>query len=103
MTHLELLVALQDSVLLNRTKTACIIAAQIIGDEAEATPNHANRMKWAKQVVANPGAEAPAMLGMVLAKNIGQTLASVLSIAVITDAILQTAVNGQVNTLAGVS
>ncbi len=100
MTYVELLEAAQNALLLARTRVACIVAAEAIGAEADATPNHANRMKWAREVFNNPAAEAQPMLHAVLAKNKALTLAQVL---IVTDTVLQAAVDSEVNTLAGVS
>ncbi len=100
MTYLELLQAAQDQGLTNRTKVACIVAAEAIGNEINSTPNYTNRMKWAKAVFQNPAAEALPMLHAVLAKNKALTLVAILAV---TDAALQSAVDSEVNTLAGVS
>jgi pyruvate/2-oxoacid:ferredoxin oxidoreductase beta subunit len=100
MTYLELLQAAQNESLMNRAKVACVVTAEAIGNEAPATVNNANRMKWAKEVFNNPAAAAVPMLWAVLAKNRALTLAAAIAV---TDATLQTAVDSEVNTLAGVA
>lgn len=99
MTYLELLQAAQNDALMNRTKVACVVTAEAIGNEPPATANNLNRMKWAREVFHNPAAASVPMLWAVLAKNRAMTLANILAI---TDALLQAAVDTEVNTMAGI-
>ncbi len=99
-TYNELLALASVPDLINRTRVACIIAAEVIGNEIDTTPNHVNRMKWAKAVFNNPPAESLPMLQAILAKNKGLTAAA---ITAVTDAALQLAVDSEINTLAGIS
>lgn len=80
-----------------RCASACLIAAQAVQVEADATANHANRVKWAKRVFADPSAAGQQMLRAVLAANNTATLAQINAAA---DATIQAAVNSSVDTLA---
>ena len=96
-TYSELFVLLDNSDLQDKTAVAVIIAAKSIGTEAEATPNHANRVLWARGAFENPRAVAVVMLRAVLAAHAGLTVAQITSA---TDAQLQTAVDAAVDTFA---
>ncbi len=96
-TYQELVTASEHAALNVRVRVACIIAAETVRTEAEATPNHVNRMAWAKAVFANPAAEASRMMWAVLAQNKATTLTAITSA---TDALVQTAVDAAVNVFA---
>jgi hypothetical protein len=96
-TYAELEQESRDGTLFLKVKVACFIAANTIASEAGATPNHANRLLWAKQVYNNPESEARRMLWAVLAANQAQTLAAIVGA---TDAQVQTAVNGAIDVFA---
>lgn len=96
-TYAELLTASENSTLNQKIRVACIIAAEAIRTENNATANHANRLIWAKAVFANPVAEAQRMLWAVLAQNKDATLAAITGA---TDAAVQTAVNAAVDVFA---
>ena len=100
-TYTELFDLRNDSTLKNKITVACIVAAETIRTESGATPNHANRMLWAKDVFANPGLESDRMLMAVLAQNKNATVAQITSAS---DATIQTAVNTAIDVFAiGVS
>lgn len=83
-----------------RLRVAVVVAADVVRAENSATPNHANRLAWARNVLQDPDREAQRMLWAVLAQN------RVLSVAVITgasDEAVQTAVNAAIDLLAGVA
>src|SRR4051812_40870047 len=66
-----------DSVLMNRT---CIAVADIAMDiyaEVNTTPNHANRLLWAKDALDSPISKAPGMLRVALVKNKALTTAQI--------------------------
>lgn len=86
-----------DGVLRSRVQFACIVAAHAIASESDATPNHVNRLKWAKAVMADPELEAKRMLWFALAANKAATLAQ---IDAATDASIQTIVDAAVNLFA---
>lgn len=93
----ELLLAAENPSLRNRVRVACIVAAEAIRSEAGATPNHANRLIWAKAVFKNPVTESEPMLWAVLAQNRALTLAQITGA---TDASLLTAVTTEIDVLA---
>ncbi len=96
-TYAELLTAAATDALRQKVRVACIIAAETVRSEADATPNHANRMLWAKAVFMNPEAEGNRMLWAVLAQNKAATLAVILAAS---DAVVQTNVDAAVNVFA---
>lgn len=87
----------QGEALRNKVAVACMIAALAIAAEADTVPNHANRLIWAKSVLANPLAAGNQMYPAVLAANAGAPVATILNAS---DALIQTAVNDSVNLLA---
>lgn len=96
-TYAELYDLRSNSDLRNKVLVACAVAAELIRLEAGATPNHANRLLWAKQVFANPDPVAATMLQAVLAQNRTLTSAQIVGAS---DAAIQTAVNNAVDVLA---
>ncbi len=96
-TYAELLQASDNSGLHDKMRVAVIIAAQTVWSEVDTTPNHANRLIWAKAVFAAPDAEAKRMLWSVLAQNSTLTLAQILNAS---DADVQAAVNNTINLFA---
>lgn len=93
----ELLVAAKNGVLTDRIKVACFVAAEIVRTEAQATPNHANRVLWAKQVFDNPERESVRMIWAVLAQNRGATLSQIVDAL---DPTVQSAVNAAIDVFA---
>ena len=85
------------SSLRDRITVAVVVACEAIRTEADTTPNHANRMKWAADVLRQPGSMAERTLWAVLAQNKGATVAQITGAD---DATVQTAVNNAVNLLA---
>ena len=97
--YTELLdIATQDIGLRLRIKVACIVACDVIRSEPDSTPNHENRVRWARATLANPDTATGYMVLAVLAQN---RAASVVQIKNATDAEVQTAVNAAVDLLAG--
>ncbi len=82
-----------------QVQVAVVVAADVIRLEVGTTPNHTNRMAWAKLALQNPKQEAERMLWAVLAQNRALTVAQITGA---TDAAVQTAVNAAVDLLAGV-
>lgn len=96
-TYAELLVAASDPTLNNKIRVAVVIGAETVRTEAGGTTNHANRIKWAKSVFANPDLEARRMVWAVLAQNSGATLAQITGAS---DSTVQTAVNAAIDVFA---
>ena len=76
---------------------AVAVQADAIRQEAGATTNHTNRVKWAKQAFIDPQAMANKMSWAILAANAASTLAQ---IQAATDASLLSAVAAAVDTFA---
>ena len=96
-TYAELVTASNNEALNTRIAVACAVAADKIRTEAEATPNHAARVNWARAAFADPGAAAKGIVWSVLAQNRAFTLAQITSAD---DAAVQTAVDAAVNAVA---
>lgn len=96
-TYDELRQASENDTLRRKVQVACIVAAELIRNEADTTTNHANRLLWAKAVFESPAAYTERMLWAVLAQNRAATLAVILAAS---DNDVQTAVNGAVNVFA---
>ena len=96
-TYVELRHLFSDGALANRIEVACIVAAEAIRSESDATANHANRLKWAQNTFNSPKDAANKMVMAVLAANKDAT---VVQITGATDVTLQAAVNTAVNLFA---
>lgn len=96
-TLTELSSLLNDGPLTDKTKAACLVAAQAIITENSGTTNHANRLKWAKKVFQDPVSQGTLMLRAVLAANSTATLTQINSAS---DSTIQTAVNAAVDVVA---
>ena len=96
-TYAELIIASQNGTLTDKIKVACFIAAEVVRTEVGTTPNHTNRLLWAKQVYADPSRESTRMTWAVLAQNAAQTLAAITGAS---DSAVQTAVNAAVDVFA---
>jgi len=79
-------------------KVAVVVACDVIRAEADATPNHAARVSWARATLQDPDTAASQMVLAVLAQNRTLTAAQITGAS---DAAVQTAVNAAVNLLAG--
>lgn len=88
--------AAEDSTLRIKVQQAVIVSAQKVIDEASGVVNHANRILWAKRVIPPPDIEVTKMLMYIIAKNNALTLVQILAV---TDAQVQTAVDGAVDAL----
>lgn len=96
-TYGELYALQHDSDLRNRMAVAVVVAAETVRTENVNTTNHANRLIWAKNALANPQAEAIRMLWGALAQNRTLTVAQITGAS---DASLQTAVNNAIDLFA---
>ena len=95
-TYTELFDLADNNILLDRVSVAITIAADTVLNEIESTPNHANRVVWAKGAFSNPKAQAKAFLAAVLAANNG---ADVATIQAVTDTQIQNNVNAAIDDL----
>ncbi len=68
-THTELFELYSDSALRNRVEIALILAAEAVRTEDPATPNHAARLAWARQVLSNPQTWLMPMFRLLLAAH----------------------------------
>ena len=96
-TYTELYGLHNDSALKNRVTVACIVAAEVVMDEAPATANHANRLTWAASVLASPQAEATRMYWALLAANKDMTVENIQQA---TDAQIQSQVEAHIDLFA---
>lgn len=96
-TYTELRGLINEPTLKERVSIALLIAAEAIRTEDGATVNHANRLKWAKDVLRDPDGHADDMLRALIAQNASLTAAQITGV---TDAAMQTAVNNAVNIFA---
>jgi len=76
-TYTELFNIRSNDSLMNKIAVACAIQADVIRTESGATPNHANRLLWAKEALENPVAKAHEMIWSLLAQNQGATVAQI--------------------------
>lgn len=93
----ELLAAARNTPLFDHVRVATFVAATDIMSEDPATANHANRLKWAKQVFQNPNAAGEKMMYPVLAQNRSAPIASITGAS---DATVLTAVQAAINVFA---
>lgn len=96
-TLTELSGLLNDGPLTDKCKSAALVAAQVVIVESAGTANHANRLKWAKRVFADPVSQGTLMLRAVLAANSTATLAQINAAS---DATIQSAVTAAVDVVA---
>lgn len=94
---LDIATTVTGNALKRKIQVAIVVACDTIRSEAEATPNHTNRMKWAISVLQNPAAMTDRMLWAVLAQNKSVAAASIIAAS---DASVQTAVDNAVNLMA---
>lgn len=86
-----------ESDLKNKVAVAVVVAAEIIQDEVETTPNHANRLIWAKEALESTASKTDPMYRIVLAENRDMTMAQILGAS---DTAIQNAVDGAVDLFA---
>ena len=93
----ELFSLWHESELKNLVTVAVVVAAEEIWGEDEATPNHANRLIWAKATLESPTSVASAMFRLVLAANKDATKEAILGAS---DASIQAAIDSAVDMFA---
>lgn len=96
-TYDELLAANANTGLLNKVRVAVVVAATNVMVEAADVANHANRLKWAKEVFSNPADAGARMMWPVLAQNKAASLSAITGAS---DATVQSAVDAAVNVFA---
>jgi hypothetical protein len=96
-TYSELRALFGHDDLRHRAEVAVIVAAETIRNEDGGTPNHANRMVWAKAVFGNPVSAAAEMLMALLAANKDSAVAAITDVS---DSALQTLVDAAVDVFA---
>lgn len=96
--YIELYNLRNNDVLMHKIAVAAVIAADVIRSEAGDTPNHANRLIWAKAAFSGPVVMSQHVLWALLAANKD---ASVETITSASDATIQTAVDNVVDVFAG--
>ena len=96
-SYLELFDLMADTGMRNRVLVANLVAAITIRGEDVGTPNHANRLRWAKEVFERPEEAAQSMLRAVLGEHNAFTREQILNAS---DGVLQTAVNKSINVFA---
>lgn len=80
-----------------RVVMATVVAAEGVRTENPATPNHAKRLLWAREVFQNPEVAGVAMTWAVLAQNAAVPLATIIAAS---DAQVQSAVEAAIDVFA---
>ena len=96
-TLAELNTLINDGTLNEKVRGAVIKAAVAVKFEATDTPNHANRLKWAKAALNDPIGTATRTARYVVAANAAETLAT---IAALSDTLIQDHTNASVDIFA---
>mgnify|MGYP006969367647 CR=1 FL=1 len=96
-TYAELKTLESDGPLQNLVEIAIWVAAEKISDEDDQTPNHTNRLKWAKSALRDPAGAKDDFLRYLLAAERDQSLAT---IQAVTDSAVQTRVDAAVDIFA---
>lgn len=96
-THRELFSLWNESELRNVVIVAVVVAAEKIWGEDGATPNHANRLIWAKATLENPVPVADGMFRLVLAANRDVSVENILGAS---DTSIQAAIDNAVDMFA---
>jgi len=94
---MELKALFNHSNLQDRMQVACLVAAETIRSESVETPNHVNRLLWAKAAFTNPKSAADGMLKAILAANKDLDVAAITGAS---DTALQTKVDTAVDVFA---
>jgi len=97
-TYDELYDLAEGNALIDRITSAIAIAADKVVNEDPITPNHANRLIWAKQAFQTPKSFAKPFWYAMLAANNSLTPAAILAAS---DSAIQNNVDAVVDTFAG--
>lgn len=76
-TLAELQTVMGDPILKDKCRAAAIKTAVSVVFESDQTPNHANRLKWAKQSLSDPVGMAEKVVRYVVAARASDTLAQI--------------------------
>lgn len=95
-TYQEMFDLTHNQALLQRVMAAVAVLAEAIRSEAPATPNHAERMRWAQAALRNVDGTARSLMWVVIAQSRQFTAAQIEGA---TDAAVQSAVNSAVELL----
>lgn len=95
--YLDLYKLVQDAAFQQRTQFALWRAANVVMREDTGTPNHAQRLAWAKETLRGPTQQMTSVI-----TRVSTTGAVYNTGAAVSDDDLQTIVNGLVNDMAGV-
>lgn len=87
-------IAVEDGPSSQRMTVACAFVAQAVLAESDQTPNHAQRVTWARKALSDPRAMAKTMIWAVLADPV---IVNAGAGAGVTDAQITTAVSARVN------
>ena len=96
-TYSELYGLWHESDLKNKVAVAVVVAAETIQDEVDTTPNHANRLIWAREALESTASKTDPMYRIILAENKDMTVAQILGAS---DTAIQNAVDGAVDLFA---
>lgn len=96
-TYRELNDLVRNEELRDKITAACVVASDVIRTEDGGSANHANRVIWAKKVLANPKLEAEKVIPLVIAANKDATAAN---IAGASDTAIQNNVNAVIDFIA---
>ena len=96
-TYMEIHTLASNSDLIAKVTSAIAIAAENIRTEDVGTPNHDQRIAWAKRALLNPDGEARKLMWILLAQNASLTQAQILGAD---DAGIQSAVNNAIQLFA---
>ncbi len=96
-TYTELADLIRDQPLRDKITASCLVAADTIRQEDGATTNHANRVIWAKKVLADPRAETAMIIPLVIAANRAATAEAISGAS---DAAIQSAVDAVIDFVA---
>lgn len=97
-SYTELSTLQNDRDLMRKIAVAIAIAADTVRQEGVGTDNHANRLVWAKNVLANPPGDSQKVLWGMIAANKDLSIAD---IEAATDTKIQTNVDNLIDLLAG--
>lgn len=93
----EINTLLNDAPLSEKVGAACLLAAKDVKNEADDTPNHNNRLKWANRVFSDPVGQRTKVMRYVVAANSNLSLASIQQLS---DSDIQAHTNAAINLFA---
>lgn len=97
-TYAQIVNVLEDEGLARSVRAAVMVAADTVRAEVSSTPNHANRLAWARSVMISPESSSLAMLRAVVMQKRAETAGAIRGLS---DTDVQTAVDAAVDLFAG--